>query len=130
MMWRWRFRNAGGNQDEYDAKTAGWEQVDQGLDDRQLAGFYSLIKLRKLAPAHGYNVRFALQWTPVIVCLTDKKDNGHVVVVSGYDGQYSLVDPQASMTFETDGSATFGAVAGRRSRSDLDSLLGPQIFYW
>ena len=128
-MWDWKWRTNAGMQAYYENKAGVFLQVDRGFDPVQQAAFYKILDLRVLKPAHGYNVRYALKWTPVIVALNSdvQTNGGHVVVVVNFDGQqYKVMDP-GGVDFTGPG---YTANVYGWSKADFDSRMVPQIFYW
>jgi hypothetical protein len=131
MMWNWRYRNDLGMLGRYEDKIGPFAQLDRGLHRDEQPVFYKLLELRKLKPAYGYNVRFALQWTPVIVALDSQPKiiGGHIVVVIGFhEDYYNVIDPAAGVDFQRpDG---YEAVVVSRRKAEIDDQMVPQIFYW
>src|SRR5262245_16790798 len=133
MMWNWRYRNDPGMLPRYEDKVFGWTNVDKGLDKIGMRTFFGLLKLRTLDPAHGYNVRFALQWTPVIVAYRGTpSEPGHIVVVSAFDGRdYTVIDPQGAINMDPAAKDKYWDVSVfPQAKSSLDSGMERFIFYW
>ena len=90
-----------------------------------------MLGMRVLKPAYGANVRYALQWTPVIVALDsdEKLVGGHVVVVIGFHGgHYNVIDPVAGVNFEK--SEGYDPMIVPKDKRDFDKRMVQQIYYW
>ena len=132
MMWNWRYRNDPGRVSYYANKVAGWTEIDRGLDHVGLRTYFKLLELRTLDRTREYNVRFALKWTPVVVAFRGTPAHpGHIVVISGFDGRnYTVVDPQGGINFDSAVKDGWSATAYPEDKSSLDAGIEPFIFYW
>ena len=131
MMWHWKYRVDLGTKAEYEKRAGVHLQVDRGYTSQEMADFYKMLGMRVLNPAYGANVRYALQWTPVIVALDSdaKLVGGHVVVVIGFHGgHYNVIDPVAIVNFEN--SAGYDAKVVPKRKGDFDRRMVREIYYW
>ena len=121
MLWDWRYRDDAGMRARY-AQTAGhYTSLDTGLAAAQMDKFYRRLGLRSLWKAKGANVRYALQWSPVIVTSV-LEQRGHAMVVAGTNIRIYILDNGTLMgdksTHEHDIPATR---VQRRDRSPRSS---------
>jgi len=127
MMWQWKNKNLDG----YSEKAAQYLNTDRGLTQQEMDKFYRTLGLRSLSGAEGKNLRYALQWSPVV--FTDiNKASGHAMVATGYyNGVYTVANPCAVMSVDFDTGAD-ACTAGtlRRTKDQVDKPLGSYIWYW
>ena len=132
MLWDWRHREDAGMRARY-AQTAGhYTSLDTGLAAAQMDKFYRRLGLRSLWKAKGANVRYALQWSPVIVTSV-LEQRGHAMVVAGTNnGQYTLINPCFLASFDFTQAANDSCSVGntRMNEAELDGSLGEAIWYW
>ena len=127
MLWHWKNKSLNG----YSQKAGKFLTVKTGLTEQQMDSFYKSLGLRSLTPAQGKNVRYALQWSPVI--FTDiNKAFGHAMVASGFNqGVYSVVNPCTTMSVDFDKNMdTCTAGTLQRAQAEVDEPFGSIIWYW
>jgi hypothetical protein len=125
MMWNWRHRDNPVMQSQYALKQPGLMTVNRTTDEEGMDRIYKLLDLRSLKNPKGQNVRFALQWSPVIVTSVDPT-TGHAMVISGHvGGKYVVVNPCGR--FANDECS---AGESQMPELDIDGKLGDFIWYW
>lgn len=127
IMWKWRFKNLAG----YAKKADGYLKIDKGLTEEEMDDFYHLLGLRSLPKPKGANLRYALQWSPVVVTNV-RESTGHAVVLSGFkDGKYTEINPCAveAVDFEAD-SMTCQAGVLELQQPAVEDPLGTYMWYW
>ena len=129
MVFLWRYKTDRG----YDLalRDCGYNKVQVGLTQDQLDIFYRSLGMRSLANPKGANLRFALNWSPVIFT-KDFHYAGHAMVLTGFDGvTYFVNDPCMQMTTDKYYASTCTAGPEQKAVNEVeDSYLGQFIWYW
>jgi len=133
MMFRWRYKSDHG----YDLalRDFGYNKVQVGLTQDQLDIFYRYVGMRSFGSLAkhptGANLRFALNWSPVIFT-EDFQVAGHAMVLTGFDsGTYFVNDSCAAMATDKYGAKTCSAAPGRKAVNEVEGrYLGQFIWYW
>lgn len=127
MMWYWRHKNLDG----YSAKAGAYLNIKSGLGQTQLNRFYTTLGMKSVTNASGAKLRNYLGRSPVIFTLTNRVSGHALVAVRTPPDKYGVINPCAveAVSFgEGTDSCTGGTVLLKRS--DVDSTLGPYLWYW
>jgi hypothetical protein len=146
MMWNWRAteKKVPGS---YQSKAAPWLNNTEGASEAEASAYFRALGLTQLGgsnskvpsirKATGANIRYALQWSPVVVAENPSSANadqnrGHIFVVIGIAGQ-SYVCANSAGRMAQDFVTNENTVSGDYTLSQigvLDRIMGPVIYYW
>ena len=144
MMWAWKSVETGGKIAGFNVLAGKWLQRTEGMDVDQQGEFFRGLGLRQLGgtrsavasikKAGGANVRYALQWSPVVVARDDGKSKGHTLVVADHaNNEYLIADPagKQSMDFSQGaGTDSNDAAFTTMATGVFDRGLSGVIWYW
>jgi hypothetical protein len=132
MLWHWRYTNDAGARGGYARRAGAYATLDEGLTEQEMDRFYGSLDIRSLPKPGGRNVRYALNWSPVIVTSSDQV-RGHAMVVAGHgSGRYTVINPCGLQVvdFDSPGGDSCAVSNTQMSQAEIDGTLGGRIWYW